>query len=398
MILVSRSQLTLRITKIRHQLHVALLLPFLLFCTPSFAANLIPSPPELAAESYVLMDAKTGKIITSYNADTPLPPASLTKMMTSYITTHELAKENIGEKDKVQISIKAWKAEGSRMFIKEGTYVSVIDLLKGVIIQSGNDASIALAEYVAGSEDSFADLMNRYALELGMENTSFKNATGLPEEDHYTTANDLAKLAQAIIVEHPEYYKIYSQQSFKYGGIKQANRNRLINGELPVDGLKTGHTDAAGYCLVASAEKEGTRFISVVMGTDSDRARSRESKKLLTYGFRFYETAKLYNRADIVSEEKLWMGKNDKVQLGVAEDMMITIPRGSKKDLTAKIDVNAFIKAPIEAGQELGMLRISLDGKPIAKSPLIAISDAEKGGIFKQLIDFIVLFVKGLFS
>lgn len=371
---------------------------FLCTSTTLSAAILIPEPPAIEASAYVLMDAKTGKIITSYNADSQVPPASLTKMMTSYITTHELEKGNITESDKVQISIKAWKAEGSRMFIKEGTYVSVLDLLKGVIIQSGNDSSIALAEYVAGSEDSFADLMNRYALELGMENTHYNNATGLPSEGHLTTANDLAKLARAIIYEHPEHYRLYSQKSFKYGGINQDNRNRLIFGEMPVDGLKTGHTDEAGYCLVASAEKDNTRFISVVLGTDSDRARNRESKKLLTYGFRFYETAGLYKATDVVSTEKLWMGTNEEIQLGVIEDLQVTIPRGSKKDLQANIDIDAYIKAPLMKGDKLGTLKISLEGKVVAQSDLVAMSDQEKGGVFKQLLDFIILFFSSMFS
>ena len=372
----------------------------LLALTPVFAnsAILIPEPPKLEATAFVLMDAKTGKIITSYNADNQVPPASLTKMMTSYIATHEIEKGNISESDKVQISIKAWKAEGSRMFIKEGTYVSVSDLLKGIIIQSGNDASIAISEYVAGSEDSFADLMNRYALEIGMENTHFKNATGLPHPEHLTTANDLAKLARAIIYDHPDHYQIYSQKSFKYGGIKQDNRNRLIFGEMPVDGLKTGHTEAAGYCLVASAEQDNTRFISVVLGTDSDAARNRESKKLLTYGFRFYETAELYKAGDTVSDQKLWMGENETLQLGLAQDMLITIPKGSKKDLDAKIDVDAFIKAPVSVGDKLGTLKISLEGKIIAQEDLIALSEESKGGIFKQFIDFIKLFFASLMS
>ncbi len=362
------------------------------------AAILIPEPPALEATAYVLMDARTGKVITSYNADTQVPPASLTKMMTSYIATHEIEKGNISESDKVQVSIKAWKAEGSRMFIKEGTYVSVLELLKGVIIQSGNDASIALAEYVAGSEDSFADLMNRYALELDMQNTHFKNATGLPADGHLTTANDLAKLAKAIIYEHPEHYRIYSQKSYTYGGISQDNRNRLIFGEMPVDGLKTGHTEEAGYCLVASAQKNNTRFISVVLGTESDRARNRESKKLLTYGFRFYETAELYKAGETVTEQKLWMGENDQVAVGLEDTMLITIPRGSKKDLSANFDIEAYIKAPLTKGDKLGTLKISLEGKVIAQKDLIALEDQNKGGIFKQIIDFIGLFFSSLFS
>jgi len=374
----------------------ALFMICLLMASVSQSTILIPEPPAINATAYVLMDAKTGKVITSYNADAPMPPASLTKMMTSYIATHELEKGNITEEDRVQVSIKAWKAEGSRMFIKEGDYVSVIDLLKGVIIQSGNDASIALAEYVAGSEDSFADLMNRYAIELGMENTHFNNATGLPSEGHLTTAMDLAKLARAIIYEHPEHYRLYSQKSFTYGGISQDNRNRLIFGEMPVDGLKTGHTEEAGFCLVASAEKNNTRFISVVMGTDSDRARSRESKKLLTYGFRFYETVELYKAGDSISEQKLWMGESDTLSLTLAENMLLTVPRGSKKDLKASIDIDAYIKAPKSRGDVLGQLKINLENEVIAQGNLVALNDQPKGGIFKQIVDFIMLFFTNL--
>lgn len=361
-------------------------------------AALIPEPPALEATAFLLMDAKTGKIITSYNPDQKVHPASLTKMMTSYIVTHELSKGNIKENDQVQISVKAWKAEGSRMFVREGTYVSVMDLLKGVIISSGNDASIALAEHVAGSEEAFADLMNRYAQELGMNDTHFINSTGLPDEQHMTTVNDLAKLAQAIIYQHPEYYHLYSQTSMVYGGINQPNRNTLIFGEMPVDGLKTGHTEEAGYCLVASAEQNNTRLISVIMGAKSEKARAEESKKLLTYGFRFFETAKLYAAKDVISEQKLWMGENETIALGAAEDLFITIPRGSKNDLKATIDVEANIRAPIKAGDKLGTLTITQNDQTISQTPLVAINDENKGGIFKRLIDLILLFFAGLKS
>jgi len=361
-----------------------------------YSATIIPEPPAIEATAYVLMDAKTGKVISSYNADQKMPPASLTKMMTSYIATIEIEKGNISETDQVQISVKAWEAEGSRMFVKEGTFVSVLDLLKGIIIQSGNDASIAIAEYVAGSEESFAELMNGYALKLGMENTHYINATGLPHPEHLTSANDLAKLARAIIYDHPEHYKIYSQTNFTYGGIKQPNRNTLIFGEMPVDGLKTGHTEEAGYCLVASAEQHDTRLISVVLGTTSEAARAKESKKLLTYGFRFYETVNLYKAGDLISEQKLWMGANPTIQLGLAEDLLLTIPRGTKKDLNAKIDVNAYIKAPIKKGDKLGTLKVSANEQVIAEKDLVALNDENKGGIFKQIIDFIKLFFASL--
>ncbi|MBL4607767.1 MAG: D-alanyl-D-alanine carboxypeptidase [Pseudomonadales bacterium] len=373
-----------------------LFVALMLAVSQAFSAgpSLIPAPPQVAASSYLLMDANTGNIIVEYNGQQQLPPASLTKMMTAYVASHELAKKNITKEDTVRISIKAWKTGGSRMFLKEGSTVSVKELLKGIIIQSGNDASVALAEHIAGSEDAFADYMNRYAENLNMFGTHFRNATGLPATNHLTTASDLAILAQAIINEFPQHYKFYSEKSFTYNGIKQPNRNLLLWRDSSVDGLKTGHTQEAGYCLVASAKKGDMRLISVVMGTKSNESRAAESQKLLTYGFRFYRTVVLQEAHQEISKTKLWMGAQDELKLGVNERVQVTIPRGKKDFVISSLTIEEEIKAPIKAGDRLGTLTLSLDGSTLAKLPLVALEDVEKGGLFKQLIDYLILLIK----
>lgn len=356
------------------------------------AEALIPAAPKLAAKSYILIDADSGRILVEKNADKPLPPASLTKMMTAYLVESEIAKGNISPEDKVRVSVKAWKAPGSRMFIKEGNSVSIEDLLKGIIIQSGNDASIAVAEHIGGSEDAFADLMTQHAGVLGMKNTQYFNATGLPAEGHLSTARDLSILANHIIKDYPEQYSIYAQKYFTYNGIRQPNRNRLLWRDKSVDGLKTGHTDEAGYCLVASATRSGMRLISVVMGTSSEEARARESQKLLAYGFRYFETLKPYSAGDVLNEPRLWAGEKEKVKLGIKDDLYMTIPRGQAKRLTAKLNVNKVIKAPVQSGQDFGVVQISLDGEVLAERPLVALESVQEGGFFKRLWDSIVLF------
>ena len=356
--------------------------------------SLIPAPPQIAASSYLLMDANTGHIIVEYNGQQQLPPASLTKMMTAYVASQELSKNNISKDETVRISIKAWKTGGSRMFLKEGSRVSVDKLLKGIIIQSGNDASVALAEHIAGSEDAFADYMNRHASNLNMLGTHFRNATGLPASNHLTTAADLGLLAQAIINEFPDHYQLYSEKSFTFNGIKQPNRNLLLWRDSSVDGLKTGHTQEAGYCLVASAIKGDMRLISVVMGTRSIESRAAESQKLLTYGFRFYRTVVLQEANQEISKTKLWMGELDEVKLGVNKTVQATIPRGKKDFVLSSVTVDEEIKAPIKAGDRLGMLTLSLDGSTLAKLPLVALEDVEKGGLFKQLLDYLILLIK----
>ncbi|MCF7982433.1 MAG: D-alanyl-D-alanine carboxypeptidase [Pseudomonadales bacterium] len=359
----------------------------------SMAANpLIPAPPQLAATGYLLVDAHSGEVLIQNNADQPLPPASLTKLMTSYIAAVELDKGNIKLDDQVRVSIKAWQAPGSRMFIKEGTFVALEDLLRGIIIQSGNDASIAVAEHIAGSEEAFADLMNKHAARLGMNNTNFLNATGLPETDHYTTASDLAKLARSIIMDHPDHYAMYAEQYFTYNQIRQPNRNKLLWRDRSVDGLKTGHTEEAGYCLVASAERNGMRLISVVMGASSEEARAEESQKLLTYGFRYYETHKLYSANEMLNQPRVWGGVVDSVKLGVANDLYVTIPRGQKEALAASLDVDTVIEAPISSADQFGVVKVKLGEQTLTQTPLIALESVKEGGFFKRIWDQIVLF------
>lgn len=365
----------------------------------ALAANpLIPAAPQIAGKGFLLIDAHSGKVLVSQNADETLPPASLTKMMTSYIATHELDKGNISKDDKVRVSIKAWKTPGSRMFIKEGTSVAVEDLLRGIIIQSGNDASVAMAEFIAGSEDAFADLMNQHASLLGMNSTHFMNSTGLPSQHHYTTAADLATLARAIIVEHPQHYGMYSEQAFTYNGIRQPNRNKLLWRDKSVDGLKTGHTEEAGYCLVASAERNGMRLIAVILGTRSEESRATETQKLLTYGFRYYETHKLYNAGQVLEEAKVWAGAENKVNLGVAEDVYITVPRGQYSSLQASMQVDEYISAGVETGAEYGRVQVKLQDQVVLDQPLVALETVKPGGFFKRLWDQLVLFFLKLIS
>lgn len=376
----------------------ALTLLTALFIPPAKAQVMIPAAPQLAATAWILMDAHSGKIITEHNADKRIPPASLTKMMTSYLLEYELKQGNVALNDQVRISVKAWRTPGSRMFIREGTYVSVSDLLRGVIIQSGNDASVAIAEHLAGSEESFADIMNQHAHVMGMNNTQFRNATGLPEEGHYSSARDLAMLSRVKILDYPEHYTIYSEREFTYNNITQSNRNRLLWRDNTVDGLKTGHTDDAGYCLAASAEREGMRLISVVMGARSDEGRAQESQKLLTYGFRYFETKRLYEQYQVLNKAKIWKGTIDSIQLGLTEDLYATLPRGHLGDLRADMQINPNIKAPISAGTELGTLIIILGDEIITQKPLVALDNIPKAGFFKSLWHSLVMFFVSLFS
>jgi D-alanyl-D-alanine carboxypeptidase (penicillin-binding protein 5/6) len=364
-------------------------------CGPAKAAEvLIPSPPQLGASAYLLMDATTGEIIVEQNADQQLPPASLTKMMTSYIVSNEIVRGTASMDDEVTISEKAWRKGGSKMFVEVGKKVPVRDLLRGVIIQSGNDASIALAEYIAGSEDSFADLMNQQASRLGMTNTLFKNATGWPdpEGEHLTTTRDLATLSRALINDFPKHYAIYAEKYFTFNNIKQPNRNQLLWSDESVDGIKTGHTEEAGFCLVASAKKNDMRLISVVMGTPSERARALESQKLLTYGFRYYQTRQLYQAMEKVDQRKIWGGSVDQLNIGPASNIIATLPRGTENKLSVEVSTDSIIKAPITRGQKIGTLTVSLDEKLVIKQPLVALSDIPQGALHKRLLDEIKLF------
>ncbi len=373
------------------------LLPFfiaallMLFFTATQAATLIPATPKIKAKGYLLIDFNSGRILAEKKADQRMEPASLTKMLSAYVIDHELAKGNISLDDEVLISEKAWRMQGSRMFIEVGKKVSVEDLFKGVIIQSGNDATVALAEHVAGSEDAFVSLMNQHAAELGMLDSHFVNSTGLPHKDHYTTPRDLAKLAIALIRDYPKHYDWYSQKEFVYNDIKQYNRNRLLWRNKYVDGIKTGHTEAAGYCLVASAKRDGMRLISVILGTRSDEARSSESQKLLTYGFRFFETHRLYKANEPLTTARVWKGEQETLPLGLNEDLYLTIPKGQYKKLVANMNLDARITAPIRQGQAFGTVNVSLGDEQYAKRELVALSTIESGGLFGNLVDEIKL-------
>lgn len=361
------------------------------------AQQIIPAPPHLNATAYLLIDANTGEVLVESHSGEKIPPASLTKLMTSYVVSSEIGQGNLGEDELVNISVRAWKMAGSKMFIREGTRVSVRDLVRGVIIQSGNDASVALAEHIAGSEEAFVDVMNQQAALLGMANTQFKNATGWPAEGHYTTAKDLSLLARAIINDHPEHYKIYSEKSFKYNGIAQDNRNKLLFLDDSIDGLKTGHTNAAGYCLVASGVKNNMRLISVVMGTRSEKARAVESQKLMAYGFRYFETHQLFESGEMISSQRVWKGKVESVNLGVAEGVLLTIPRRSQERIKTTTIFTPVIQAPVKRGQALGSIKIELDGKLLAELPLVALEPIEEAGFFSRLWSSVKLFFFELF-
>jgi len=367
------------------------------------AQPLIPASPELAAKAWLLMDSKTGEVLAEYNADEILPPASLTKMMTAYIASEEVMQGRIAEQDLVRVSENAWekggtKSGGSTMFLPPNKDAKVIDLLRGIIIQSGNDAAITIAEHISGSEDAFADVMNQQAAILGMTNTFFANATGLPNPAHRTTARDLAILATAVIEDHPEHYAIYAEKEFEYNGINQPNRNQLLWRDSSIDGLKTGHTEEAGYCLVASGQRNGMRLVSVVLGTNSQQSRATESQKLLSWGFRYYMTHKLYTEQDILANEQVWKGKAKSVDLGVEEEIYLTIPRGAEDLLEANISVESRLEAPLVQGQVVGVLSISYEGKEIINRPLVVKSEVESSGFFSRLWDSIKLFILGLFG
>jgi len=377
----------------------AVLLLILLPAMPVAAqAVLIPSSPQIAASSYILMDPLSGRIIMEENSHERLPPASLTKMMTAYIVERELDEGRISLTDMVPVSVNAWRTEGSRTFVQEGTEVSVENLLKGVIIQSGNDASVALAEYIAGSEGAFVDIMNQQAQILGMNESSFANATGLPAPDHFSTAYDLALLAKAIINDYPENYPLYAQKHFTYNNIRQPNRNSLLWRDDSVDGLKTGHTEEAGYCLVASAKRNDTRLIAVVMGTDSTSSRAQEVQKMLNYGFRYYQTERLFRAGQELLEARVWGGENDGLSVGMTEDVYVTIPRGSRDSLESTVELDSVIKAPISMGDELGQVTVKLGDDVVVDQPVLALSDIPEGGFFKRIWDAIKLFFVQLFE
>ena len=366
---------------------------FALVSGSAVAANSIPllPPPNLQASSFLLIDADTNKVLAEHNARERSAPASLTKIMTGYVVEEEIRRGRLGVEERVQISVNAWRTGGSKMFIREGTSVAVSELLRGVIIQSGNDASVALAEHIAGSEDQFADLMNQQAQLLNMSDTQFRNSTGLPDEQHYSTAWDLALLTRALIKNHPEQYALYSQKSYTYNNIEQPNRNRLLWRDRSVDGVKTGFTNAAGYCLVASAERNGMRLISVVLGTENDEARMRESQKLLSYGFRNYETKTLYQPGTTLQEQPIFYGEVEALPLGVAEDVIVTFPKGYYQDIHASISVPTYFEAPISKGDVLGTIELRLGDDVIYAGDVLAEIDVEESGWLAQFGDYIFL-------
>lgn len=379
---------------------------FLLFLcvTPlTLAQPIIPASPDLAARAWVLMDATTGEIIAEQNAMEALAPASLTKLMTAYLAFEEIDSGRMSMDEEVLVSENAWAkggaaSGGSTMFLPPNQPATVADLLRGMIVQSGNDASIALAEHIAGGEDAFADLMTQTARRLGLDTSFFLNSTGLPAPGHQTSALDMALLARAIIRQHPELYRIYSEKEFEYNGIRQPNRNALLWRDASVDGLKTGHTNEAGYCLVASALRGDMRLISVVMGAASEDVRANESQKLLTWGFRYYVTHSLYEAGENLSTEVVWEGKLDSLALGLAEEVILTIPRGDAAGLSAELEVPEILQAPIQQGQEIGRVRISYRGELVQEAPLVAQHEVQAAGFFGRLWDRIQLFFMNLFG
>jgi D-alanyl-D-alanine carboxypeptidase (penicillin-binding protein 5/6) len=356
------------------------------------AATPIPKPPAVGAKGYLVEDFQSGQEIAAKNADERLEPASITKLMSAYVAFREIRNGSLSLSDKVRISEKAWRTPGSRMFVEVNTQVSVADLLQGLIVQSGNDATVALAEQIAGSEDSFAALMNQHAKRLGMTQTHFVNSTGLPDPEHYTTARDIVRITRAIISEFPEYYHWYSEKKFTYNEITQYNRNKLLWRDESVDGLKTGHTESAGYCLVTSAKRDDMRLISVVLGTKSEEARADASQALLNYGFRFFETHKLYDSGTKLTSSRVWKGAVENVDLGLADTLYVTIPRGEYKNLDASMQLREQVVAPIADGQALGDVVVRLGDQTVADKSLIALQPVAEGSFWQRIVDEALLY------
>lgn len=357
-----------------------------------------PAPPQIDAKAYILVDFHSRQVLASKNEHERIDPASLTKMMTMYVIDQELKNGNIKMEDKVHVSQKAWKAQGSRMFIEVGSEVSVEELVRGIVIASGNDASIAMAEFIAGTEDAFVSLMNHQAKELGMENTHFVNSTGLPHADHYTTAYDLSLLSNALIKDFPETYSWHSEKWFSYEGIKQPNRNRLLWRETFVDGIKTGHSSSAGYCLAASGKQDDMRLISIIVGADSDSSRTDYSQRLLRYGFRFFETHKLFSAESPIKEPRVWMGDKDKLALGLNEDVYITVPQGTYENLQAAVTLDQKLQAPITQGELRGLLTVKLDDQVLLEKPLVALQTIDKGKLWSRISDYLSLKIHGFLN
>ena len=362
------------------------------------AARPVPAAPQLSANSYVLVDFDSERVLVSESPDLRVAPASITKLMTSYVVFNELREGNLALDEVITVSEKAWRTGGSRMYIEVNTQVDIEALVKGMVIQSGNDASVALAEHIAGSEAAFADLMNHFSTQMGMTDTNFVNATGLPHDDHYTTATDVAKLSAALIRDFPDYYRWYSEKEYTYNNIRQHNRNTLLWRDPAVDGLKTGHTEAAGYCLASSAKKDGMRLIAVVLGSNSEQTRTSESQALLNYGFRFFETFQLYEGGSELARPRVWKAEQDDVPLGLAEDLFVTIPRGRFDALDAQVKMQSNILAPLANGQKIGDLEVMLDGELVASRPLLTLSELPESGFFGRSVDGLRLWFGGFFS
>lgn len=374
------------------RIQIAAIAVLVLIASVASAQNMpVPAPPIIGAKSYLLIDAQTGHELASLEPDQRLAPASLTKLMTAYVVFKALSQDQIQLEDEVTISERAWRTGGSRMFVEVGKRVPIRDLLLGMIVQSGNDASVALAEHIAGSESVFAEMMNQSATSLGMLSSNFRNSTGLPDEQHYSTARDLATLARAIIREFPEYYKWYSVREYRWNDITQPNRNRLLWRDDSVDGMKTGHTDDAGYCLVSSAERDDMRIVAVVLGTSSDKARIDGSQALLSYAFRFFETRLLYPANEEITQVRVWKSANEYTPLGVTDDVYITIPRGSYDSLNMVRNVPATLAAPVAQGQPIADINITLNGEEVLSEKLRALEDNPRGSFWQRTRDSVSL-------
>jgi len=370
----------------------SLFISLIIFCSSGHASlQRIPDPPNINAIGYILLDMNSGQVIAKSNANERMEPASLTKMMTSYLIAKAIEDGKVSLTDEVTVSKKAWQMPGSRMFIEVGSKIPLEELLKGMIIQSGNDATIALVEHIAGDEETFVKSMNETAQKLGLYDTHFMNSTGLPHEEHYSTPRDMAMLGMALIRDYPSHYQYYSRKEYTYNKIKQFNRNQLLWKDESVDGIKTGHTESAGFCLVASAKRGSMRLVSTVLGTNSKAARTTETQKLLTYGFRFYETHKLYSANDQLTDVKVWKGDSESIPLGITEDLYITIPRGQYDKLDASMSINATIVAPVINGDPLGSVNIMLGSQLLAKRDLVSLSNVGEGSFWHNLIDSVKL-------
>jgi serine-type D-Ala-D-Ala carboxypeptidase (penicillin-binding protein 5/6) len=367
-------------------------------CIDLAAQSMVPQAPTLDLSSYILLEASTNTVLAEFNSDNQIAPASMTKVMSGYVIADQIASGAISLDDQVLISEKAWKTGGSKMFIEAGKRISVKDLLSGIIIQSGNDATIAMAEYVAGSEEGFVDFMNAYAAELGLSNSLFQNSTGLSDPNHFTSAKDLANLTKALINKFPDHYATYREKEFTFGGIRQLNRNKLLWRDDSVDGVKTGHTDSAGFCLVSSAKRNDMRLIAVVAGSPSENDRLTASQRLLEYGFRFFATQKLVTKNTKVTSAKVWGGQTSEVSLGSQEDLYLTLPRSEFNNIKAHYKFKNNIQAPIEIGQIIGSIEFTSNDRVVLSAPLVAIESVEAKGFFGRLIAKLIYWITSLFS